>query len=82
VRDFAAFSLARLGDRRGVERTLAVMRDETRTDIRRGEAAIALAEARDGAYHGVEIGALRVDEAKPELARRLVEASRIATTRP
>jgi hypothetical protein len=73
VRDFAAFALTRLHSPRGTALTLGIMNDPARSDVRRGEAAVALGDAGASA-HREEIAALLAPGASPELSRRVRQA--------
>lgn len=70
VRDFAAFALARLGNETGVERSIASLKDAARNPIRRGEAAVALAD-----------GPLRLSSGRYGMERRAWEAAAVGADR-
>jgi hypothetical protein len=57
VRDFAAFALARLGHGDGIRRSIVVLEARERTPIRRGEAAVALADGQRRAEYDRDPGA-------------------------
>lgn len=76
VRDFAAYALARLGDEAGVRASMAALRDGARNPIRRGEAAIALADGpgrlRNGSFQQDPIAWDRIPKSRvAELTRRV-----------
>lgn len=88
VRDFAAYALARLGDAAGVRASIAALNDGARNPIRRGEAAVALADGprrlRNGAYNNDPIAWGKIPEGRAdELAREVRGAiEHVLTTRP
>lgn len=76
VRDFAAYALARLGDEAGVRASTAALRDGARNPIRRGEAAIAMADGpgrlRNGPYNADPIAWDKIPKSRAaELTQRV-----------